>query len=79
MFSYLENLNTVKEVNRLFMNRNWITRITVKMDISVSRYTPKLRKVFKARKGGVKILDLSEWTNVNASSVNQLISLKAFC
>ena len=37
------------------------------MDISVSR------------KGGVKILDLSEWTNVNASSVNQLISLKAFC
>ena len=78
IFSYLENLNTVKEVSRLFVNRNWITRISVKMDLSVTRYTPKLRKMFKTRKGGVKILDLSKWTSVNASSVNQIVSLKAF-
>ena len=78
VFSYLENLNTVKEVSRLFVNRNWITRISVKMDLSVTRYTPKLRKMFKTRKGGVKILDLSQWTSVNASSVNKIMSLKAF-
>ena len=78
VFSYLENLNTVKEVSRLFVNRNWITRISVKMDLSVTRYTPKLRKMFKTRKGGVKVLDLSQWTSVNASSVNQIMSLKAF-
>ena len=82
IFSFLENVNSVKAVNRKFLDflvRSYITRITVIMECtSASKFTPRLSKMFKKRIAGIQVLDLSEWKCLNASSLNRIIRLKAF-
>ena len=78
VFSFLENLNLVKEVSRKFVDRNWITRIAVKVNFLPTPFTRKLSKMFETRQGGVEFLDLSKWKRANARAVNLIIQLRAF-
>ena len=77
IFSFLDNLNSVRTVKRNFINLHWITRIKIILDVSPSVLTWKLCKLLKKREGGVEVLDISKWSRVNSSTVNRLLKLKA--
>ena len=82
IFSFLDNVNSVKEVNRKFFEflvRKGITSIKVLKEHSTTRFfASKLCKMLKMRMGRVQVLDLSEYTTVNASTINRILQLKAF-
>ena len=78
IFSFLENLNTVKLVKRSFVDLNWVRSIKTTHNMVCTDILKKLIKIFKKRQGGVERLDFSFWCLLNASSLNRMLKLKVF-
>ena len=68
--SYLDNLNTVREVSSTFFAKEWTTSVRMKSSSITSRY---LKIVLLKKHSKIKSLDLSNCMNLNVRCLNELL------